>query len=58
MIVRYQNLVFNSWGWNGQSSAETIKRGGLYKVSSIESQIKIKMAFVYKIILLFTKVSF
>jgi hypothetical protein len=51
MIICYQNWVFNAWGWNGQRSSENIKRGGAYKVSSIESQIKVKMVFVYKIIL-------
>jgi hypothetical protein len=66
MIIYYQNLVFNAWGrgWNGQRSAENIKRGGAYKVSSIESksiirkQIKVKMALVYKIILFVYKIIF
>jgi hypothetical protein len=38
-------------GWNGQRSAENKKRGGSYKVSIIESQINVKIAFFYKIIL-------
>jgi hypothetical protein len=28
MIICYQNLLCNAWGWNGQRSAENVKRGG------------------------------
>jgi hypothetical protein len=28
MIICYQTLVFNAWGWIGQRSAENVKREG------------------------------
>jgi hypothetical protein len=42
-------------GWNGQRSTENIKRGWAYKVSSIESQIKVKIGVAANLLFVYQK---